>query len=59
MPNNLQALPTRDRAYEYLKSRLLSGDFEPSERLMEEHLARALGVSRTPVREALSKLESD
>ena len=43
--------------YEYLKSTILSGRFNPGERLTEEHLARRIGVSRTPVREALHKLE--
>lgn len=43
--------------YEYLKSAILSGRFDPGTRLAEEHLARETGVSRTPVREALHKLE--
>jgi DNA-binding GntR family transcriptional regulator len=45
--------------YEFLKSSVLSGHFNPGERLTEEHLAKRLGVSRTPVREALHKLESE
>jgi DNA-binding GntR family transcriptional regulator len=49
----------RERTYEYLKSVILSGRFRPGERLAEEHLAEELGVSRTPVREALHKLEQD
>jgi DNA-binding GntR family transcriptional regulator len=49
----------RERAYEFLKSSVLSGHFKPGERLTEEHLAKKLGVSRTPVREALHKLESE
>jgi DNA-binding GntR family transcriptional regulator len=51
--------PIRERAYEYLKSAVLSGRFTPGERLTEEHLAREMGISRTPVREALRKLESE
>jgi DNA-binding GntR family transcriptional regulator len=47
----------REMAYEYLKSSVLSGHFNPWERLNEEHLAKKLGVSRTPVWEALHKLE--
>ena len=50
-------IPVRERAYEHLRSSLLSGDFNPGERLTEERLARELGISRTPVREALHKLE--
>lgn len=51
--------PVRERAYEYLKASILSGRFPPGERLTEERLARELGISRTPVREALYKLESE
>jgi DNA-binding GntR family transcriptional regulator len=53
------SIPVREMAYEYLKSSVLSGRFNPGERLTEEHLAKKLGVSRTPVREALHKLESE
>jgi DNA-binding GntR family transcriptional regulator len=49
----------RERTYQYLKSVILSGRFRPGERLAEEHLAEELKVSRTPVREALHKLEQD
>jgi DNA-binding GntR family transcriptional regulator len=54
-----KSVPVRERAYNDLKSDLLSGRFTPGERLTEEHLAKSLGVSRTPVREALHKLESE
>ena len=53
------AVPVRERTYEHLKSAILDGRFSPAERLTEEHLAEDLGVSRTPVREALHKLESE
>lgn len=49
----------REKTYEHLKSNIFSGRFVPGERLAEEHLADELGVSRTPVREALHKLEQD
>jgi DNA-binding GntR family transcriptional regulator len=52
-------LSVRERAYEYLKSAILSGQIDPGKRLTEERLAKELGVSRTPVREALHKLESE
>ncbi|NWF91706.1 MAG: GntR family transcriptional regulator [Syntrophaceae bacterium] len=52
-----KGLPVREKVYEYLKSAILSGRFDPGTRLAEEHLARETGVSRTPVREALHKLE--
>ena len=54
-----QTVPVRKKAYEHLKMAILSGHLSPKERLTEEHLAETLGVSRTPVREALYKLESE
>ena len=53
------AVPMRNRVYQYLRSAVLSGRFGPGKRLKEEYLARQLQVSRTPVREALYKLESE
>lgn len=53
------AISVREKTYDYLKSNILSGRFVPGERLAEEHLAEELGVSRTPVREALHKLEQE
>ncbi len=52
-------ISVREKTYDYLKSNILSGRFVPGERLAEEHLAEELGVSRTPVREALHKLEQN
>ncbi len=52
-------VPVRKRVYENLKTAILSGRLVPNERLTEEHLAETLGASRTPVREALSKLETE
>ena len=49
----------REVAYESLKRRLLAGEFAPGSRLGEERLAAAIGVSRTPVREALGRLHSE
>lgn len=48
-----------DQAYEQIRTLILSGDLPPGEKLVEEQLARQCGVSRTPVREALRKLESE
>lgn len=52
-------IPVRAQTYSYLKEKLLAGRFEPGERLTEEQLASDFGVSRTPVREALHKLEKE
>jgi DNA-binding GntR family transcriptional regulator len=59
MTTQTESVPVRERAYEYLKTSILSGRFSPGERLTEEHLANELGISRTPVREALHKLETE
>lgn len=49
--------PLREIVFEYLRNAILNGELEPGERLMELQLAQQLGVSRTPVREAIRKLE--
>ena len=50
-------LPLRDVVFNTLREAILKGDLEPGERLMEIALANRLGVSRTPIREAIRKLE--
>lgn len=51
--------PARPDAYELLKQAVLQGEFRPGEPLREVQLAQWCGVSRTPVREALRRLEQD
>lgn len=50
-------LPLRDVVFHTLRKAILTGELKPGERLMEIHLANRLGVSRTPIREAIRKLE--
>ncbi|MBR1691992.1 MAG: GntR family transcriptional regulator, partial [Lachnospiraceae bacterium] len=50
-------LPLWDVVFKTLRQAILTGELEPGERLMEIHLAKRLGVSRTPIREAIHKLE--
>ena len=50
-------LPLRDVVFNTLRQAILIGELKPGERLMELHLADRLGVSRTPVREAIRRLE--
>ncbi len=50
-------LPLRDVVFNTLRQAILTGELKPGERLMEIHLANRLGVSRTPIREAIRKLE--
>mgnify|MGYP000853343440 CR=1 FL=1 len=49
--------PLREIVFGYLREAILEGKLEPGKRLMEMQLAENLGVSRTPVREAIRKLE--
>jgi len=49
--------PAGEKAYEYLKAKIFSGQFTPGKRLVEERIANEVGVSRTPVRDALHRLE--
>jgi len=47
----------RERVYRYLRSKIISGEIPPGERLVEAQLAKEIGTSRTPIREALHNLE--
>lgn len=50
-------LPLRDVVFNTLREAILKGELVPGERLMENTLAEKMGVSRTPIREAIRKLE--
>lgn len=50
-------LPLRDVVFNTLRQAILTGELKPGERLLEIHLANRLGVSRTPIREAIRMLE--
>ncbi|HHW98360.1 MAG TPA: GntR family transcriptional regulator [Firmicutes bacterium] len=49
--------PLREIVFEHLREAIIKGKLRPGERLMEMQLADEMGVSRTPVREAIRKLE--
>ncbi|MEW9078887.1 GntR family transcriptional regulator [Terrisporobacter glycolicus] len=49
--------PLRDVVFENLRTAILEGNLKAGQRLMEVQLAEQLGVSRTPIREAIRKLE--
>lgn len=61
----MNTLPTidsqslRERVYRALRDALVAGELSPGERLRDQDLAARLGVSRTPVREALQRLEDE
>lgn len=49
--------PLRDLVFMTLRKAILMGNLRPGDRLLEEHLSERMGVSRTPIREAIRKLE--
>ena len=51
--------PLREIVYEELKMQILRGTIVPGTRLMEVEMAEQMGVSRTPIREAIHKLEKE
>ncbi len=63
MPRKLRAITQRqtlaDQIYASLKQAIVAGDLRPGERLKEAEVALSLGASRTPVREAFSRLEHE
>jgi len=52
-----QFVPMRELIFQYLREAIVTGKMKPEDHLVEEELARKLNVSRTPVREAIRKLE--
>lgn len=55
----IAALSARDRAYHELKYRILEGQLAPGTTLLENEVAQLLAMSRTPIREALIRLEEE
>lgn len=51
--------PLRNQVYKFLKSAIINGDITPGLKLIESQLAKKMGISRTPIREALHRLEQD
>lgn len=54
-----ERMPLWERIYRRLRGAIQRGEFSPGTRLVEQRLAEDLGVSRTPVREALYRLERE
>lgn len=62
LPESLQTLQRpilRESVYQQLRDWIVQGVLEPAEQLRDQELAERLGVSRTPVREALRRLEDE
>ena len=57
--NDFESKPIRDIAYENLKHAIITGELTPGSRIVETVYANKLHISRTPLREALRKLELD
>ena len=55
MPSN----PLRDQAYKHIHGKLLAGELPAGHVVSEHSLAREIGISRTPVREAIQRLEQE
>lgn len=58
LPQTERPRSLRDYAYQQLRDAIVSGDLAPGERLRDPDLEQWLGVSRTPIREALTRLEA-
>ncbi|MGN0164689.1 MAG: GntR family transcriptional regulator [Lachnospiraceae bacterium] len=55
--SNLEKFPLRDKVFTQLRDDILSGKYQVNEELKEVAIGKTMGVSRTPVREALRQLE--
>ncbi len=55
----IQYTTVSDSVYAWIKNAIIQGDFQPGERIPQESLTSKLGVSRTPVRDAIKRLEAE
>ena len=55
-PINAEGAPLAERVFDIIGEAIVSGRLAPEERVNDKELASALGISRTPVREALQRL---
>ena len=58
-PGKMKRLSTADFAYDQLKTRIIELDLAPSLHIKEEELSQELNISRTPIRQALYRIESE
>ncbi|WP_374049375.1 GntR family transcriptional regulator [Neobacillus sp. OS1-33] len=59
MLENNRARPASHQSYEILRDRILNGELPGGTKIVEEKIAAELGVSRTPIRESIRKLEHE
>ncbi|GAJ98962.1 transcriptional regulator, GntR family [Geomicrobium sp. JCM 19055] len=55
----INKISMRDHAYQIIKDAIITGELEPQRKLKDVELSDELGISRTPVREAMLKLEDE
>lgn len=55
----LRSLTVKQHAYEDIREKLYQGDLKPGSRISDDQLARELGISRSPIREAISQLATE
>lgn len=55
----IKADPLMTRVYEYISHKIQIGEYKPNQRITEVEICNAIGVSRTPAREALTRLEAE
>lgn len=54
-----QSKTLQSQVYEYLHNKIVNGEILPGERIVEESIAKETGISRSPIREAIRRLDSD
>jgi len=59
MIQEINSMPIREQVFKQLRKMILSFDLKPGDKIIEGKIADELGVSRTPVREALHRLEEE
>jgi DNA-binding GntR family transcriptional regulator len=57
--NEISVLSLADQVYDHIKRMILTGKLKGGQRIPEESIAQSFGVSRTPIREALRRLEKN
>jgi DNA-binding GntR family transcriptional regulator len=55
----VQSQTLQDQVYTYLRNKIVNGDIPPGQRIIEQKVAKETGISRSPVREAIRRLESE
>ena len=59
MKKTVDSTNLRDQTYDIIKNMIILREIEPGKKINEEHIAREIQVSRTPIREALCRLENE